>query len=279
MPELPECESVVRKIRPRVWGCEIIGFMRSNHGKLPDVVQEQVAGQTINHIGRLGKYIVFKLDDGYLISHLRMTGQWEFTDADQPGPNANKHFRWALSIRGHDGEFAGFLWFKDVRRFGTLVWVKELLDYPAFEKLGPDGLALEDKKNVFQVMSRAKRTRRPIKNFILDQKVIAGVGNIYASEALFATRIDPTTPTKQVPPSRIKELCSNLVSIFRQAIELGGSSISDHGGGEYQNILKVYGRDGEPCYECGTTIEKLTQAGRGTFLCPKCQGGEEHEHS
>ena len=279
MPELPECETVVRGIRPHVWGCEIIGFMVSNDSKPPEVTAEQVQGQTITHVSRIGKYIVFKLDTGYLVSHLRMTGQWHFTPSDRPGPNSNKYFRWGFTIRGHDGEFSGFLWFKDVRRFGTMTWVSDLSDYPAFKTLGPDGLTLEDQKVVFQIISRATKTRRPIKNFLLDQTVIAGVGNIYASEALFATRTNPTTPTRELPANKINEICTSLCSIFKQSIYYGGSSISDYTGGRYHEVLKVYGRAGEPCYECNTSIERITQAGRGTFLCPTCQGVEENELS
>ena len=123
----------------------------------------------------------------------------------------------------------------------------------------------------------AAKTRRPVKNFLLDQTVIAGVGNIYASEALFEARVNPTTPTRDLPAEKIEEICTVLHRIFKQAIYYGGSSISDYSGGQYHEVLKVYGRAGEPCYECNTPIERMTQAGRGTFLCPKCQGVEENE--
>jgi len=249
----------------------------SNDNTALEVEAEQVQGRTITHVSRVGKYIVFKLDHGYLVSHLRMTGQWHFSPAEEPNPVAKKHFRWAFTIRGHDGKFSGFLWFKDVRRFGTMVWVPCLSDYPAFQTLGPDGLSLDDPKVVFQIVSRAAKTRRPIKNFLLDQDVIAGVGNLYASEALFETRTNPKTSTKKLSQGDISSICAALHRIFKQAIDYGGSSISDYMGGRYQEVLKVYGREGLPCYDCNTTIERVTQAGRGTFLCPKCQGVGENE--
>lgn len=185
MPELPECETVVRTIRPYIWGCEIIGFMHKPDKKLTAskdmlVLAERVAGQKIHHVGRIGKYIYFKLDSGFIVSHLRMTGQWLFADHNQPSPNADKYFRWGLTIKDLDSKFSGFLWFRDPRKFGTIGWYERLEDCSGLASLGVDGLELSDYKNVLKIVSSAERSRRPIKNFLLDQTIIGGCGNIYA---------------------------------------------------------------------------------------------------
>ena len=276
MPELPECETVVRKIRPHVWGSEISNFITAE-GATPAATAAEIEGHTIRHVARVGKYIIFKLNRGYLVSHLRMTGQWFFSSKDLPAPNTDKHFRWAFVLKGLDGEFSGYLWFKDVRKFGTLVWTETLYNYLPISKLGPDGLALGEPKALFSILRTAQKSKRPIKNFLLDQKVIAGCGNIYACEALFASRISPTTPTRDLTTEQLSGLCYNLYEIFKHSIDLGGSSISDHTGGYYQDHHQVYGRDKKPCFTCGTKITRITLAGRSTFFCPNCQGEEENE--
>ena len=272
MPELPEVETVVRTIRPLVWGCEIASFIYTGAGKPPNVTINQVQGQTIKHVSRLGKFIIFKLDAGYLVSHLRMTGQWHFADATRPAPNLDKHFRWGMAINGHNGAFAGYFWFKDVRKFGTLDWTKTLPGYGPFQRLGVDGLHLGSTKTVLKIIALAAKSRRPIKNFLLDQSVIAGTGNIYASEVLFESRVDRTDFACDLPPTAIEKICHKLYDIFLRSIDLGGSSISDYVGGRYQEVLSVYGREGECCVTCGDKIKKMTQAGRGTYYCPACQG-------
>ncbi len=274
MPELPEVETVVQSIRPLVWGCEIVGFAYAAKGRAPNVTAEQLRGQTIHHVGRLGKYIVFKLNDGCLISHLRMTGQWFFTDKVEPAPDTHPHFRWGMTMRDHGGEFSGYLWFRDARRFGTLDWAPSLVEHEPISRIGADGLLLLEQKVIFKIVARAAKTRRPIKTFLLDQSVIAGAGNIYASEVLFETGVDPTTRTSDLGPAKIAQICHRLDDIVVRSIGLGGSSIADYDGGMYHEILEVYGREGEPCSGCGTKIERMAQAGRSTFYCPKCQGVE-----
>lgn len=261
-----------------MWGCQIIGFMASSDSNIPSVPAKELQGQKIKHISRIGKYIIFNLDKGYLVSHLRMTGQWLFTDKDKPVPNSDKHFRWGFTMKGHDGEFSGFLWFKDPRKFGTLQWYDSLTDCESLNKLGPDGLLLSNPKSIYHVISAAQKTKRPVKNFLLDQRVIAGVGNIYSAEALFDTGISPFTPARNIPSDKIETLCLHLHKMFLEAIEVGGTSISDHSGGSYQDHLRVYGRKGHKCYQCNTLIERVKQAGRSTFFCPSCQGVGENEH-
>jgi len=272
LPELPEVETNIRLIRPFIWGSHILGFVQSKAGRQPEVSNPQLRGQAVHHVGRWGKYIIFKLGNGYLISHLRMTGQWHFTPVGCPTPYTEPHFRWAMTISDQENSFSGFLWFRDARRFGTLDWTPTLSEYKPFSNLGPDGLTLDDPKVIFGVIAQAAKSRRPIKNFLLDQSVIAGCGNIYCSEILFELGVDPTTRTMDLGAAHIEELCLGLHQLFVRAIEQGGSSVSDYLGGRYHELLKVYKRDGEPCFSCGATIKRMVQAGRSTFYCPKCQG-------
>jgi len=206
-----------------------------------------------------------------------MTGQWHFTDKPDAVPTADRHYRWGFSIAGMDGKFSGFLWFKDPRKFGTIQWVPALSDCAGLSKLGPDGLTLHEPKVVFQIIKAAERTRRPIKNFLLDQGILAGVGNIYAAEVLFDAKISPFAQANTLPASKIEEICYRLYTIFKNAIDMGGSSVSDYAGGEYQLYHRVYGREGKGCYECNTKIARIIQSGRSTFYCLKCQGVEINE--
>jgi len=274
MPELPECETIVRTIRPAVWGCSVLDLVVAP-GATPEVSLDQIKGQVIRTVERQAKYIVFKLDTGYLVSHMRMTGQWFFAPPNVTIPGDNKYFRWGLSLAGPDGKFCGHLWFQDVRKFGTLVWTEDLHNYKPIAKLGPDGLSLRQPKKVYSVISAAKKSKRPIKNMLLDQKVVGGNGNIYSSECLFAAMVDPRSPARDLDSESIIDICENLYNIFQDAIDLGGTTLSDHQGGMYQHVLQVYGREKEPCFVCSTPIVKITQAGRSTYFCPKCQGGEE----
>jgi len=273
LPELPESESVVLSIRPHIWGKRIEDFYVLGKNA-PEVDSTKVVGSVIHHVERIGKYIIFKLDDGYLVSHLRMTGQWEFRN-EQVTPS--KHLRWGFKIADTAEGEGGVLWFKDVRKFGTLVWVNSLYEYGPISKLGVDGLRLEEPKQMFSIILAAQKSRRPIKNFLLDQKVIAGAGNIYATEVLYAAGVDPRTVTKDLPEADIIKICHLLCRMFKHSIFLGGCTISDHVGGSYQDMLQVYGREGLPCHTCDSKIVKILQAGRGTFYCPRCQGEEENE--
>lgn len=211
---------------------------------------------------RLGKYIIFELDEGYLISHLRMTGQWFFAEEDNPPLN---YERWVIPLGG-----GSKLVFTDVRRFGTLSFVGNLIDYGQLSLLGPDGLELNAPEAVTSVGTKLSKSRKPIKNALLDQSIIAGIGNIYAAQILWELGIHPSTIAKDVA-YRASEICSTTYSIFCQAIELGGCSISDYKGGKYHEKLTVYGKEGKPCPKCSTQVSKMIQSGRSTFYCSSCQ--------
>lgn len=196
-----------------------------------------------------------------------MTGQWL---AEKQV--IDKHFRWGFVLEDTGGIRRPII-FRDVRKFGTLDLVSNLEEYEPLNRLGYDGLELNDPAAAQELVARAANSSRPIKNFILDQQNIAGNGNLYASEVLFLEKINPKKPTNGVD---MEALCLALKSLFEDAIAFRGTSISDYVGGngnsgEYQKQLRVYGREGLPCYECGIIIQRIVQAGRSTFFCPNCQ--------
>lgn len=232
-----------------------------------------IVGQKILSVKRHGKFIVFELEDGNLISHLRMTGQWRF----ELEYNQDTYDRWGFELYLSDGQ-VGFLIFRDIRKFGTLEWVKNLRDHSGYASLGPDGLSIVNENIQKQIAEKAAKSKRSIKNFLLDQTVLAGVGNIYCCESLWMAKIDPRLLANECV-EYIPEICKILWVVFHQAIAMRGSSISDYEGGSYHEILKVYGRAGKPCVRCGDEIKKMAQAGRSTFYCPTCQGVVENEVS
>lgn len=269
MPELAECETVVRDLRAVVIGKNIDWLNYSSlETRVQKIPSDLIVSRQIHDVERFGKYIVFRLDDGFLISHLRMTGQWLYET-----PVVDKHYRWSLGLSAKNGD-KSILLFRDVRKFGTLVWSKYTDNYLPLSRLGVDGLDLNKEECRDFVKYKASLTSRPIKTFLLDQGIIAGSGNIYTVESMFASRIHPETPADRVD---IDNLCMNMYGIFCDAVEDRGTSLSDYvdGNGEkgsYQHKLKVYGRAGKPCFVCSTKIEKIVQAGRSTFYCPECQG-------
>jgi formamidopyrimidine-DNA glycosylase len=255
VPELPEVESVVRSIRNVVVDCKITKF-----DLFPNL-----EGKEIDWVDRRGKYIIFCIEGDYLVSHLRMTGQW-FVSIDKPD---DKHYRWGMDLEGrlkHQLPRA-HLWFKDARKFGTIDLVENsLANYKPIAILGPDGL----EPDAEHVKKKLSKSRKPIKNILMDQSVLAGPGNIYVSEVLWDLKIHPEKPAKDCA-DKSEDICRLFKDTFLEAIKHGGSSISDYLGGEYHKRLKVYGREGKPCRDCGTNISRIVQSGRSTFYCSNCQ--------
>ncbi len=265
MPELPEVHTVVSTLKPVV-SEKIVSFIYSSQGRPPNASAQDLNGKRILEVNRYGKYILFVFEDGHLVSHLRMTGQW-FVSTTPPGPDVK--FRWALSL-GEPGNVSKYAWFCDVRQFGTLDWVPDLTSYKPVSTLGPDGLDLQREAAIAHVEKKLAKSSKPIKNLLMDQTVIAGPGNIYVSEILWALKINPESPAKE-HASKAADICVLFNKIFLDAIEHGGCSISDYIGGKYHEKLWAYGKEGKPCKRCETSIVKIVQAGRSTYLCPTCQ--------
>lgn len=281
MPELPEVETVARTLRPQVQGRCIDGvalFRRSSVHPL-SLPLETLTGRTVLDVGRRGKVLLLRLSGpaaervpDVLAVHLRMTGRLMVHPSDSP-TGTHTRCRFALS---QDGQDAGHLFFDDVRAFGVLFAGTDALlqRWDFWRTLGPEPLEL-DAAGLADCL-RGRRTA--IKAALLNQKVIAGIGNIYADEALFRAGIDPRTPAGTVAQEKAAPLLEALQGVLRLSIEQCGSSIRDYRDangnvGAFQNSFAVYGRAGQLCTRCGATLERLRVGGRATVVCPQCQQG------
>jgi formamidopyrimidine-DNA glycosylase len=261
VPELPEVETVVRSIAPHLAGRTIERAELSSHrvtrGGLARTAK-RLAGRVIQRVRRRGKQIFVDLDAGVLYLHLGMTGKLLWNGA--PG----KYTRAILELD------KGRLVYDDIRQFGRVEYFDVLPQ--TLERVGPDalGIAFEE------FHARLGRHRGPIKGVLLNQSFVAGVGNIYADEMLFAAGIHPRAQARRISKKRAEQLHAHLGAILEAAIQQRGSSISDYvdGAGErgsFQNMHAVYGRAGKPCPRCGAPIRRIVVAQRGTHYCARCQ--------
>jgi formamidopyrimidine-DNA glycosylase len=272
VPELPEVETIRRQLAPAVEGrrlthIEVIDPRWSDPAP-PEPIADALDGRTIERLGRRGKYLIASLeDDVHLVMHLRMTGNLLLRDDDEVPP----HTRVVFEL--DDGRR---LLFVDVRRFGTgdvLLGSDALADY--FEsRLGVEPLGPDFTAEVLRAQARGRK--QPVKAFLLNQERVAGVGNIYADEALFRARIHPLRPVGTLRKPQIEALREAVVESLEAGIDAKGASIDDYrhvdgARGTFQDRFLVHLRRGEPCVRCGATIEKLRAAGRGTYICPRCQ--------
>ncbi len=269
MPELPEVETIVRGLRRHLSGQVITGvdILWERTVAAPDSRQfaERLIGQTVHAIDRRGKYILFRLTRDTLIAHLRMTGKFLFFAHGDP-ITASDHARVKITFASGDQ-----LVFQDVRKFGRLYLVAE----PAhiLSRLGPEPL---DDLDLGRFQRLLRSHRRQIKPLLLDQHILAGVGNIYTDEILWAARIHPLRRSDKLSDREIACLFKAMQSILQQAITAGGTTIRDYADseqrpGRFLSQLAVYGRSGEPCPRCGTPIQRMRVGGRGTHICPQCQ--------
>lgn len=258
MPELPEVETIVRSLAPRLKGQTIRTGRYQPSRVFRGTFPPELAGVRVAEVRRYGKYVVFDLDRGVLAVHLGMTGKLLF---DVP---ANPYTRAVW-------EFDGFsLSLEDIRQFGRVLWSESLPEPVA--ALGPD--PLEISRIAFN--GRATSYRTAVKGLLLNQRFLRGLGNIYADELLFRARIHPERRTEDLPGSVWTTLWREMKVLLAEAIEAGGSSISDYVNtagekGSFQLQHQVYAREGKPCRRCGTVIEKKTLQQRGTHFCPRCQ--------
>lgn len=266
MPELPEVENVVQGLRKNIIGKKI--------EKL-EIISEAIVNRDVKRINRAlkqnilavkrrGKYIIIELEEGFLLAHLRMTGKLLYQG------EIDKHVH--LILKFADGSYLAY---KDVRKFGRVIYLnKEELAAYLDKKVGLEPLEM----SLQEFISKVKPKKGPIKKNLLDQGIIAGIGNIYADEILFTSFIKPQYSTEKLTEEDYKKLYDNMKSILSMAIEVGGSTIKDYvdssgKAGGFQNFHKVYGRGGQSCNNCSQMLEKTKIAGRTTVYCPKCQKG------
>ncbi|MFA5497945.1 MAG: DNA-formamidopyrimidine glycosylase [Candidatus Cloacimonadia bacterium] len=265
MPELPEVETIVRDLQACVIGKEIKDIIELRQGtvKYPADFTANSYG-VIEEIRRRGKYIIIQLSSEYLlIVHLRMTGKLIYDDIKREDP---KHLRCVIKF-GDDGR----LMFDDVRTFGTMEFIPAGDEDTYFKRIGIDALSEQITLEKFKELLSKKRTN--IKNFLLDQSVIAGLGNIYANEILYRSKVSPLRQTAKITASEAKRIFKEMQLVLQEAIECNGTSISDYRRvddkqGTFQNFLRVYGK--ESCPQ-GHEIERLKIGGRSTFYCKTCQ--------
>ncbi len=272
MPELPEVETVVRGLRSKVVGRIIkkVNIYYENIIEYPDVCsfQEKIKNQKINEINRYGKWIIFVLDNYYLLSHLRMEGKYFLKPK---GATLEKHEHVSF-VLDNDME----LRYMDVRKFGKM----QLIEKENINKIGPFlemGLEPWDKKlNTLYLKEKFLRKKLPIKSCLLDQRIIVGIGNIYADEILFLSKINPLKEANSLSLEELERIIDNTKLVLEKAIEKGGTTIRSYTSlngihGLFQQELYVHSKEGQKCLICGSDILKIKVGGRGTYYCPKCQ--------
>jgi formamidopyrimidine-DNA glycosylase len=273
VPELPEVETVARELRPRLVG-ERIASIRVGKKALRKpwaaAWAAKIRGRTVLAVRRRGKWVLLDLEDRRcLVFHLGMTGRLTMHATDEPLA-AHTHLIFRL-------ENGSEMRFNDIRRFGSATLFADdgaLERFFAASRLGPEPFDLGSD----YWHDRLAATRRCLKAVLLDQTVVAGVGNIYADESLFEARVHPARSARELERSEAECLRKSVVKVLRRAIEKRGSSIRNYVGGSglkggYQDEFRAYGRTGEPCPRCRTPIECIRLAGRSTHYCPHCQGG------
>jgi formamidopyrimidine-DNA glycosylase len=269
MPELPEVQTVVTTIAPRLLGLRIDAVVHLR----ADIVEPKgfdlaaaIAGRKVRDLSRRGKKIVFTLDDGNrLFIHLGMSGRLAVVATDHP---VESHTHLIATVGG------GHLRFVDPRRFGGIFWLGKAA--PADDNLGPEPLALRDGQLATHLAKGLSKTRRNIKAALLDQSLVAGLGNIYVDESLFEAKIHPATIANRLNRSQVASLAKAIRKILRKAITHRGSTLRDYRDangepGDFQSLHRVYHRAGQPCPRCKTPIDRIVLGGRGTHFCPACQ--------
>lgn len=272
MPELPEVQLVVDAINKSLSNRKIIGVNILWPGYLtaasPKKFIGALIGQSIRGAGRRGKFIIIHLDDYALLLHLRMTGKvLQLNNSDEPP--AHTHVTFLLD----NGKLIAF---NDVRKFGRLELVEQKHLEERIARLHLGFEPLEPEFNAENLLDMLKGRQRSIKNILLDQNVVAGIGNIYACEILHDANINPFSSGDNISITEVQGLIKSTRKVLQFALSRGGSSISDYfhlngDKGSMQNHFAVYGREGEPCERCGEVILRKVQVGRSTFWCPSCQ--------
>ena len=300
MPELPEVETVRLGLVPfagwRVRAIRTSGKTLRLGTKIPiKALKKQMVGENLGDLHRLGKYLIWEIPktDRRLLVHLGMSGRFRIFRPSDNLPD-HSHVWWEIT----SGSKKRILCYSDPRRFGTVditaganfPGVAEVVaaskqsrkmgpsiirDHALLQKLGPDPLVEGIDRQ--RLMTLASATKRSAKAFLLDQRVLAGVGNIYASEALWRSKIHPAQPCNSLKRLQVNRMTKAVLEVFRFALEKGGTTLRDFVAadgktGEFSDYLQVYGRDGERCQArgCNGIIERMTDQGRGTFFCPRC---------
>jgi formamidopyrimidine-DNA glycosylase len=269
MPELPEVETSRRGIEPHIVGTRIARVVirnRSLRWPVSSSVDRNLVAKTIDSVTRRAKYLLINTEGGTAILHLGMSGSVFIVDRDTPA-GIHDH----VDIEFDSGKT---LRFRDPRRFGSLHWSKEPLQHKLLKSLGPE--PLEDEFDGEYLWTQSRGRRVSIKQFIMNAHVVVGVGNIYASEALYLAGINPRRAAGRVALQRYVALVAAIKEVLANAIKAGGTTLRDFYGGDgeagyFQQQLQAYGRQGEPCRRCNTPITAIVQGQRSSYYCKQCQ--------
>lgn len=271
MPELPEVETIRRGLQPRILGRRIQEVRVREHRlrwPVDPALSTHLRGHRIEAVERRSKYLLLCLDNGNrLIVHLGMSGRLCLLGAQVPG---GRHDHLDLTL-----DDAQMLRFHDPRRFGAvLCWPADQASHPLLAGIGPE--PFDDRFNGEYLFGKSRGRRAAIKNFLMDTHIVAGTGNIYASESLFQAGIRPARAAGRLSRAQFERLVVSVRAVLHRAIECGGTTLRDFAGaageaGYFQQDLFVYGRQGQPCRRCQTPIKRVIIAQRSSFYCPRCQ--------
>ena len=269
MPELPEVETTRRGIEPHLRKQQVVRVVVRD-GRLrwpvPEDLDIRLSGQTIVSVERRAKYLLLNAEVGTLLVHLGMSGSLRLVEA---GSAVGKHDHIDIELSsGH------VLRYTDPRRFGSMLWSQTPLEHTLLKKLGPEPLS--DAFDGQRLFDLTRKRSIAVKPFIMDNAVVVGVGNIYATEALFAAGIDPRREAGSISKARYLKLADEIKRILAKAIESGGTTLRDFVGGDgkpgyFKQELFVYGREGELCKLCGKTLREVKLGQRASVFCPNCQ--------
>lgn len=269
MPELPEVEVVKRGLESILKDQPVLEKVELKRPDLREPIPAKkirtLVGQPITSIERRAKYLILWTPKGGMLSHLGMTGTWRVAPPGDERLHDHIYLHFSGDLR---------LAYRDPRRFGYFDYVQDAKTHPKLVELGPEPLSREFSGQ--RLWGDLRKKEIPLKVAIMDQKIVVGVGNIYASEALFSAGIKPQIPAKKLSRDRADVLSLEIKKILTRAIEAGGSSISDFAqasgeSGYFQANFRVYGRDGEACVKCGQSVKSKVMGGRNTFWCSGCQ--------
>ena len=269
MPELPEVETSRRGIEPHIIGTRVERVIVRNRGlrwPVSKTVDRKLLGETIMSVTRRAKYLLINTDGGSAILHLGMSGSVYIVDRDTPA-----------GVHDHvdiDFDSGKTMRFRDPRRFGSLHWSKAPLQHKLLKSLGPEPLTNDFDARYLWGKSRGRRVS--VKQFIMNAQVVVGVGNIYASEALYLACINPRRAADRIALQRYELLVAAIKEVLANAIRAGGTTLRDFYGGDgeagyFQQQLEAYGREDEPCRRCNTPITSIVQGQRSTYYCKQCQ--------
>jgi formamidopyrimidine-DNA glycosylase len=269
MPELPEVETTRLGLLPLVGQvvAKVVVRNPSLRWPIPENLAENLQGQQLHELKRRAKYILARFDTGTLILHLGMSGRICLLAQDEP---VQKHDHFEIHFKN-----GSVLRLRDPRRFGAVLWCEgDVGQHVLLQSLGPE--PLEDAFSGELLYAKTRTRPAPVKNVIMDSTVVVGVGNIYASEALFRAGINPRTPANRISKVRYQQLSEEIKTTLQDALKAGGSSLRDFFGadgnpGYFQQQYFVYGRTGQPCRKCGAAIKCIRLGQRSTFYCPNCQ--------